>query len=296
MRNGRGSGRVSPSTVTWRSAIASRSADCVFGSARLTSSARSTFANTGPGRNSNSRVRWSYSDIPVTSDGWRSGVHWMRAAAAPVTLCASARASTVLAVPGTSSIRTCPSQAAAATTSSICRRLPRTTVSTLSIQRRATLLAAAIASRAGSTSARASERGIVVMRAVGYPHETGGNLRGWRCVSAVARDDARAGRLERRVGVLSGGELEPRERLRRDLCCDRPDREADAVPERGHAADRRADDVQCGVVRQNRRDGDVPRVDGEDDVALGRVGGADDGAVLQPDARGAVAGRFGATV
>jgi len=52
----KGSGRawVSPSTVTWRSPIASSSAACVFGGARLISSARTTLANTGPGANSNS--------------------------------------------------------------------------------------------------------------------------------------------------------------------------------------------------------------------------------------------------
>ena len=41
-----------------RSCIASRSADCVFGEARLISSTSRTFANTGPGRNSNSPERW----------------------------------------------------------------------------------------------------------------------------------------------------------------------------------------------------------------------------------------------
>ncbi len=57
-RNGCGSGRVTPSTVTCRSAIASSSADCVFGIARLISSTSRTFAKTGPGRNSKSRVFW----------------------------------------------------------------------------------------------------------------------------------------------------------------------------------------------------------------------------------------------
>ena len=40
--NGSGSGNVSPSTVTWRSCIASSRADCVFGGVRLISSASST--------------------------------------------------------------------------------------------------------------------------------------------------------------------------------------------------------------------------------------------------------------
>jgi hypothetical protein len=47
-RNGSTSLRVSPSTVTCCSAIASSSADCVFGIARLISSTSTTFANTGP--------------------------------------------------------------------------------------------------------------------------------------------------------------------------------------------------------------------------------------------------------
>ena len=41
-RNGSGRACVTPSTVTWCSAIASRRADCALGSARLTSSTRST--------------------------------------------------------------------------------------------------------------------------------------------------------------------------------------------------------------------------------------------------------------
>ena len=48
-RNGSASRRVTPSTVTCCSAIASSRADCVFGIARLISSTRTTLANTGPG-------------------------------------------------------------------------------------------------------------------------------------------------------------------------------------------------------------------------------------------------------
>ena len=51
-----GSGWLMPSTVTWRSAIPSSSADCAFGSARLISSTRRTLAKIGPGRNSKRRV------------------------------------------------------------------------------------------------------------------------------------------------------------------------------------------------------------------------------------------------
>ena len=38
----------------------------------------------GPGRNSKSAVRWLKTDEPVTSDGIRSGVNWMRPKPRPV--------------------------------------------------------------------------------------------------------------------------------------------------------------------------------------------------------------------
>ncbi len=56
-RKGRSSRCVSPSIVTWRSCIASSSAACVFGGARLISSARRRFVKIGPGRNSKSTSR-----------------------------------------------------------------------------------------------------------------------------------------------------------------------------------------------------------------------------------------------
>ena len=123
-RNGYGSSRVTPSTVTWRSAIASSSADWVFGVARLISSTRTTLAKIGPGLNSKPRVCWSKTESPVTSVGCRSGVHWIRCGIAPSMLPAIARARTVFAVPGTSSRRTWPSHASAVRTSLISLRLP----------------------------------------------------------------------------------------------------------------------------------------------------------------------------
>ena len=48
-KKGSGSLRVSPSAVTWCSSIASSSALCVLGVARLISSARMTWAKIGPG-------------------------------------------------------------------------------------------------------------------------------------------------------------------------------------------------------------------------------------------------------
>ena len=44
----------------------------------MISSASTTLANTPPGRNSNSSVPRFQTDTPVTSDGRRSGVNWMR--------------------------------------------------------------------------------------------------------------------------------------------------------------------------------------------------------------------------
>ena len=87
----RSSARVTPSVVTWRSCMASSSAACVFGGARLISSARSRLAKIGPGRNSKSASRWFQIDEPVTSAGIRSGVNWTRAKRSSVT-CANERA------------------------------------------------------------------------------------------------------------------------------------------------------------------------------------------------------------
>src|SRR5438105_2715196 len=100
--NGRASSYDSPSTVTCCSCMHSSSAACVFGDARLISSARRRFANTGPGRNSNSFVRWLKTLTPVTSDGRRSGVNWMRENETSSER-ASAFASIVFPTPGKSS-------------------------------------------------------------------------------------------------------------------------------------------------------------------------------------------------
>ena len=77
--NGRGSGRSSPSTVTWRSSMASSSADWVLGVARLISSAEHDVGEDR--RRAGTRTRcvcWLQTETPVTSDGSRSGVNWMR--------------------------------------------------------------------------------------------------------------------------------------------------------------------------------------------------------------------------
>ena len=59
--------------MTWRSAMHSSSADWVFGEARLISSAITTLANTGPGRNSNSVLCRLKIDRPVMSTGHQVG-------------------------------------------------------------------------------------------------------------------------------------------------------------------------------------------------------------------------------
>src|SRR4051812_24201307 len=113
-RNGSGSGRVSPSIETWPSSMASSSALCVRGVARLISSTSSTFVKTGPG----TKRKWSVSRRldPSTSLGNRSGVPWTRAKVRPSARL-NARVRSVLPTPGTSSTSACPC-ASNATTSS----------------------------------------------------------------------------------------------------------------------------------------------------------------------------------
>ena len=98
------------STVTWRSSIASSNAACVFGEARLISSASTMLANTPPGRNSKRLPVREKTVTPVTSDGNRSGVNWMRFHS-DANDAAIALASVVLPTPGTSSISRWPSAA-----------------------------------------------------------------------------------------------------------------------------------------------------------------------------------------
>jgi hypothetical protein len=78
----RAAGSVAPPTVTCRSCIASSSAACVFGGARLISSASTMLAKIGPSQEREARAcRWrssSITSVPVMSAGIRSGVNWMR--------------------------------------------------------------------------------------------------------------------------------------------------------------------------------------------------------------------------
>jgi len=120
---------VSPSIVTWRSSIASSSADCVFGGVRLISSARRRLVKIGPLRSENSAVCGLKTVVPTTSAGMRSGVNWMRRNGAPSSA-ANVRTNSVLAVPGTPSIRMCPFPRSAIRNAYDVRSLPTITRST----------------------------------------------------------------------------------------------------------------------------------------------------------------------
>ena len=127
--NGAPTGLPTPSIVTMPSSITSSSALCVFGLARLISSASTIEAKIGPGWKVNWPFDWSKICTPVTSEGSRSGVNWMREVV-PSSVLASAFASTVLPVPGTSSSSTWPSETSAVSTSLMTCRLPTIALST----------------------------------------------------------------------------------------------------------------------------------------------------------------------
>ena len=90
-------------TVTRCSCIASSSALCVFGVARLISSASTMFAKIGPllelERLARRRASSSMTVVPMMSAGIRSGVNWMRENSRP-SASASVRTSIVLPRPG----------------------------------------------------------------------------------------------------------------------------------------------------------------------------------------------------
>ena len=107
-RNNAGSGYVCRPTVTWRSPIASSSADCTLAGARLISSANSNGWKMGPAWNSN-RPSWGrQTSVPVRSAGNRSGVNCTRAKSA-CSREARARMAVVLARPGAPSTSRWPS-------------------------------------------------------------------------------------------------------------------------------------------------------------------------------------------
>ena len=126
----RGQRAGDPSLVTWRSSIASSSAAWVLGLARLISSPTTTLAKIAPGLNTNSEAWRSQIETPVTSEGSRSGVNWIRLKSQSIDL-ANDLASKVLPTPGTSSMRTCPSATRQSRICSIGWRLPWMTFSML---------------------------------------------------------------------------------------------------------------------------------------------------------------------
>ena len=128
--NGASRWYVDPSTVTWRSSMHSSSADWVLGEARLISSPTTMLAKIPPGRNSNSRVSWLNTETPVTSEGSRSGVNWMRRTVQSMER-ASALLSIVLPTPGTSSMRRWPSASSTTRASRETSGLPSMTCSML---------------------------------------------------------------------------------------------------------------------------------------------------------------------
>src|SRR5215212_10872061 len=145
--NGGASGYVTPSTVTCRSSMASRSADWVLGEARLISSPSTRLAKMAPGRKSKLPVARFQTVEPTTSDGRRSGVNWMRPQRQSSDV-AKALARLVLPTPGTSSTRRWPSATRQRRASSITSALPCTT--------RPTLSATAVKTSAKDESARAA--------------------------------------------------------------------------------------------------------------------------------------------
>src|SRR6476661_2215852 len=149
--NGGPTGWVTPSTVTADSSITSSNADCVFGDARLISSASTMDAKTGPGWNSKAPTDWSKMVTPVTSDGSRSGVNWIREVV-PEMVAASALASVVLPVPGTSSSNRCPSETRQINDSLMASGLPTSArpMASVTAEKRPANRAASAGSRTGT--------------------------------------------------------------------------------------------------------------------------------------------------
>src|SRR3954452_18068605 len=148
--NGRSSGYETPSILTCAPCMPSRSAACVFGDARFTSSTRSRFANTGPALNSNRFERWSKTLTPVTSDGSRSGVNCRRENPQSSER-ASAFASIVFPTPGKSSMIRWPS----ATRQSTTKRSVSSEACTT--RRRLATIAPTMSAGAGATAGSAKE-------------------------------------------------------------------------------------------------------------------------------------------
>src|SRR4051812_7417747 len=157
----------------------SSSAACVLGDARFTSSTSSRFANTGPGRNSNSFVRWLKTLTPVTSDGSRSGVNWSREKSQSSER-ASAFASIVFPTPGKSSMIRWPSATRQRTTSR-------------SVSAGAWTTRARFAAIEATTSAGAGASALSAKQALDFVEDRRGDvvLRGLRDGALAVRRDER---------------------------------------------------------------------------------------------------------
>ena len=77
-RKGEGTRRLTPSTVTWPSSMASKRADWVREVARLSSSAKNRLHSSAPGWYSMPPVSLFQMENPVRSEGITSGVNCTR--------------------------------------------------------------------------------------------------------------------------------------------------------------------------------------------------------------------------
>src|SRR5438552_56184 len=241
--------------VAWCFSVHSSSALCVLGVARLISSARTTWAMIGPGRNSNSWVFWLKIERPVTSEGSRSGVNWMRRKVQPMLLL-RALASMVLPTPGTSSMRMWPSHSKATRAMRTSACLPTMTCSTLATTR-----------SAGSWTFFTSAAPLWASREAGcsLTHNTAG------CYRPVQPASARS--------ALPADQLEP---LGHDLASDRgcQGRSATAALDDDRHRDRRRRSLLCGC------EADEPRVWRQAGAPLrgaGLAGGRDAAESVQGD-------------
>ena len=110
--------------------MASSMADCVFGVARLISSASKTLVKRGPGVNSNSFLPPPFSTtiwVPVMSAGIKSGVNCILLKSNPSALLKDLTRR-VFPIPGTPSRRTCPFAKKAIKTFSTMSLLPTITL------------------------------------------------------------------------------------------------------------------------------------------------------------------------
>ena len=107
--------------------MACRSAACVLGGVRLISSARTTFAKTGPLIKRNARfpvfASSSIISVPMISDGIRSGVNCIRLKGSS-SIFANVLMSSVFAKPGTPTRRQCPCEKRAISSWSITSLCP----------------------------------------------------------------------------------------------------------------------------------------------------------------------------